>query len=169
MKGETVRRLIADGEVIWMPWCTLDALQLVSGDIKKAIAFFSRQTGTEAKAITLNPKNEKLVGEIQDGIQVSYCGGCLLWEVWLSATRGGNFGTPQSAEIRPSGAFQNSGNSGSHVGRPRKGLPVEKMHQLKAGGAGVREIARALDLPLATVSRALGRAREGAGEARQGQ
>ena len=162
-----IGKLTAGNEATWMPWCNLDALQLVPEDIAKAMAFFSRQTGTETKAIGLNPKNEKLAGEAGDAIQVSYSPGILLWEVWLSANPTVNFVTPKTAmalgEIQAVERNKTQTQPITIVGRPPTELPVEKVLELKAQGLGSREIAKKVGVSHMTVIRVLRKAKEGAG------
>lgn len=163
-KKGLIGKLIAGNEATWVPWCNLDALHLVPGDITKAIAFFLRETGTEPKAITLNPKNERLAKEAGDGIQVSYCAGCLLWETWLSANPTVNFVTPKTAtasgEIQAIERNKTQTQPIPFVGRPLTELPMEKVLELKAQGLGAREIAKKVGVSHMTVARALRRAKE---------
>ena len=165
-----MQQLMAKNEAIWVPWCNLDELQLVPGDIGRACTWFREKAGDpwfrekygeEVKLIIVNPKNEALALAEAGDLKIETCPGCLTFEIWMSASTGDNFETRNSVEISSSGAFQNSENS---RGRPRKSLPVEKMHRLKAAGAGVREIATRLSVSPSTVSRALTRAREHGGE-----
>lgn len=165
MTEESKQKLIADNEASWAVWCNLDALQLMPGDIAKAIAFFSRQTGTETKAITLNPKNERLAKEAGETIQVVFCGGCLLWEVWLSGNPLESFVTPKPAMA--SGKIQAIERNKTQtqpitiVGRSPAELPVEKVLELKAQGLGSRAIAKKLGGSHMTVIRVLRKAKEG--------
>lgn len=161
MTEEKERKSIAGNEATWVVWCNLDALELVRGDIVKAIAAFVKATGTEPKGITLNVKNERLAKEAGDAIQLSFCAGTLLWEVWMSANPTVNFVTLQSGEIQAIERNKTQTQPIPLVGRPPAELPVEKVLELRARGFGSREIAKTIGVSHMTVARALRKAKEG--------
>jgi len=72
-------------EVIVYALPFLEERHMARGDVAGAITRFKEKTGKEARLINLNPKNEKFAREAPDGVTVAYVGGCLAWEVWLSA------------------------------------------------------------------------------------
>ena len=68
----------------WMVYTNMAALQLVQGDIGKALESFTQKTGQIAKRVRLNPKYEaKPLDDLPDSIEVEYCKHVLFWEVWV--------------------------------------------------------------------------------------
>ena len=66
----------------WVAWCEpMDRkkMQVIAGDIQKALAWFKGKTGQDAKTICLHPSLSML--EVPEGIHVSYVGGCLAWQI----------------------------------------------------------------------------------------
>ena len=71
-----------------LTWCEpmlRGNLKLVPGDIRAGLAWFKETTGRDTRLIVLHPKNERYAKEVPEGIAVEFLGGCLAWEVWLSA------------------------------------------------------------------------------------
>ena len=150
-------------EISWVSWCNLDDLQLLPGDIGKAIDAFSRKTGMEARVIRLNPKNEKLAGEASNGIRVDYSAGVLLWEVWVSANPPADFVAPLPVMQQEKGCNKNGTQLMLPLGRPEADLDVQRALELKNKGLGARRIAKELGVSHMTISRALRNARQGTG------
>lgn len=77
--------------LVWAEPLERQHLRLLSGDIKRALAWFKEktrekmETEREARLIMLNPENEHLAKEAGDGVEVVFSGGVLRGEVWLSS------------------------------------------------------------------------------------
>ena len=75
---------ITESVIVWAEPTERTHLHLLSGDIKRACEWFEDITGQEPKMIVLNPKNEHLAEEADEGKKVNYSEGCLFWEIWLA-------------------------------------------------------------------------------------
>ena len=156
----------------------LARLELVKGDISRAISWFKDNTGQEPKQICLNPNCERLAVEAGDSIQVNYVGGCLAWEVWLSAEE--SFKTPKlaplkvdptqtidakdkevllhtNAPLEPSVTKPSHGKEIRPIislgGRPKKNIPIDLVHKLSEQGLSTTDIAKKLKAKGCIVSR----------------
>lgn len=82
----------------WLTWCEpmyRAKMEVLEGDIPRAIEWFKEKTGQDARAITLHPRHKDL--PVPEGIEVVYKGGCLSWQVWLSIE---NSFTSNNAKIK---------------------------------------------------------------------
>ena len=102
-----------EAPTVLVPWCNLDSLCLVPGDVRKAITFFEqrakedtnfrRRFGAHVGKIIVNPKNEALArAEVDGDIIIELCAGTLVWEVWLGGSSGNNFITREVPPQAPS-------------------------------------------------------------------
>ena len=133
--------------VTWCEPMQRGDLKLAPSDIQDALAWFKETTGHDAKLIVLNPKNDHYAREAGDGVKVEYLGGCLTWEVWLSAED--NFVTQQAHIRTDTDLGQQRRNEIMirrilPIGRPSIDLPMEKVTALAAKGLGYRAIAKTL-------------------------
>jgi hypothetical protein len=129
---------------------------LMPGDVSAGIRWFRERVGKDAKLVTLNPQNANLAAEVRDGIEVSYCPGCLSWECWLGTSNnfappspahaGGSIleqsaedalGEAQSAQKSSRGTFSKLSNSKHHAprprGRPRKKISMAQILEVQGG------------------------------------
>ena len=130
---------------VWAKPIERGDLRLVAGDVEEALAWFEERTGNEAKLIMLNPKNEHLAQEAND-IKVTYSGGILAGEVWLSPedTFGTDFPRTANTIEWKSECPKSDMRPIIPLGRPPLDLPIEKIFKMHSQGLGVRAIVKRL-------------------------
>lgn len=139
-------------------------LQLRRADIAEGIKAFRELTGQDANLITLHPGNKPLADAVPEGVTVSYCGGCLKWQVWLAVgtikpDKEGNNSLSQNTAILPIipndaprtlvqalpvEGMPQTAIKPTHRGRRPKIFPEDTIRQLKGQGMTLRAIRQEL-------------------------
>jgi hypothetical protein len=71
--------------LVWSEPLERAKAKVIAGDIFKSLAWYKNQTGQDAKLMVLHPSLKELADIVPEGIEVSYLGGCLAWEIWLAS------------------------------------------------------------------------------------
>jgi hypothetical protein len=117
--------------------------KLAPGDVAEAMTWFKKTTGQDAGLIVLHPKNERYAKEAGDSVEVKYFGGCLAWEVWLSAgdTSPTVLSQPDEGVESTISCDKKENHTNAPIGRPSLDLPLERIAQLASEGLSCRAIA----------------------------
>ena len=132
--------------VVWCEPIKRGELKVATGDIAKAMTWFKETTGQDAKLIVLHHKNERYAKEAGETVEVKYLGGCLQWEVWLSAEDGSTTVLSHLDEALESMVHcdKKKKHTNARVGRPYLDLPSKRIQDFVSQGLSCRVIASKL-------------------------